>query len=160
MKDEISFEKIMFSIFMRSILAFLGSMIVYVLVSLLLNPFIDFLIEGKYPIDNMGPIEPMAYSFWCCCGLGFLSLFVFPLAIVGEWLLIRKFHLKWWLHIPIMSFVFLAIVLSLILGLSFAFFREFPELYATLVLVLDVGIMSISFWLIFRVLDKVKYRHE
>jgi hypothetical protein len=157
MKDETSFEKVMFSVFLRSILAFLGSMIVYVLISLFLNPFINSLIKSNYPIGN---VEPMAYSFWCCCGLGFLTLFVFPLAIVGEWLLIRKFHMKWWLHIPLMAFVFLATMLSLTLGFTFVVFGEFPEFHATLLLALDVSIMSISFWLIFRVLDKAIYCHD
>jgi hypothetical protein len=145
-------EKTIAHFLLRSLLASLGGAIAIILVYSLLNPAINFIISGEFPI---GGLEPFAYSFWCCCDFGFLAFCVFPLSFIGELLLVRKFRLKWWLHVPVMAIIFGVVIFIFVTVFSLALFAEYPDPAATLLVIVDDDIMAISYWLILRVLDRI-----
>ena len=98
-----------------------------------------------WPVFNWGIDPPMfAGCCWCYAPMILLSFFLIPPAITGELILIQRYELRWWVHIPIMTLIYFAL----------GFVITFPLAGgAGWILLFYLGPTGMGYWCILRMMD-------
>ena len=130
---------------------------------LTLLPIISYCAMIIIANDLGGPLNLILIPVCCSVGSILLSGTVFfPISALGEYILVHRLNLKWWLHIPIMAIVFFALgfgLLEITPLLSGRGELNYP-LNAMMVGGLPLMICGVLYWVILRFASLMMLKHR